>query len=66
MLHIKAEKSIEDWFLVDKEGIKTFLKLSSDVIPQGSSGYEKLKYLFKKQIRYMRKGGVRSMDLFRL
>lgn len=57
VLHIKAEKSIEDWFLVDKEGIKRFLKLSSDVIPQGSNGYEKLKYLFKKANKiYAKKG----------
>lgn len=27
VLHIKAEKSIEDWFLIDKEGIKAFPKV---------------------------------------
>ena len=48
VLHIKAEKSIEDWFLIDKEGIKHFLKLNSDIEPQGTNGYEKLKFLFKR------------------
>lgn len=48
VLHIKAEKSIEDWFLLDKDGIRRFLKLNSDVDPQGPNGYEKLKYLFKR------------------
>ena len=57
VLHIKAEKSIEDWFLIDKEGIRRFLKLSSDIEPQGSNGYEKLKYLFKKANKiYAKKG----------
>ena len=57
VIHIKAEKSIEDWFLIDKEGIKRFLKLSPDIEPQGSNGYEKLKYLFKKANKiYAKKG----------
>lgn len=48
VIHIKAEKSIEDWFLIDKEGIRRFLKLNSDINAYGANGYEKLKYLFKK------------------
>jgi len=57
VLHIKAEKSIEDWFLLDKNGIKKFLKLGSDIEPQGSNGYEKLKYLFKRANKiYAKKG----------
>jgi len=57
VLHIKAEKSIEDWFLLDRDGIRRFLKLDSDVDPQGSNGYEKLKYLFKRANKiYTKKG----------
>ena len=47
--YIEAKKSIEDWFLDDLDGIKKFLKLKS--IPKGykskSTGYEKLKHIFK-------------------
>lgn len=47
VIHIRAEKSIEDWFLLDMEGIKRFLKLKSEAQPNGANGYEKLKSLFK-------------------
>ena len=43
--------------MIDKEGIRRFLKLSSDIEPQGSNGYEKLKYLFRKTNKiYAKKG----------
>lgn len=69
VLHIKAEKSIEDWFLIDKVGIKHFLKLSSDLEPQGANGYEKLKFLFKRANKvYTKKsrevkGFVQALDI---
>lgn len=56
VLHIKAEKSIEDWFLNDREGINNFLKLKSDVHASGANGYEKLKYLFKRANKIYTKG----------
>lgn len=56
VIHIRAEKSIEDWFLLDMEGIKRFLKLKSDVQPNGANGYEKLKFLFKKANKIYTKG----------
>lgn len=56
VIHIRAEKSIEDWFLLDMEGIKRFLKLKSDVQPNGANGYEKLKALFKKANKIYTKG----------
>lgn len=56
VIHIKAEQSIEDWFLLDLEGIRRFLKLKPDVQPNGASGYEKLKFLFKKANKIYTKG----------
>lgn len=56
VIHIRAEKSIEDWFLLDMEGIKRFLKLKSDVQSSGANGYEKLKSLFKKANKIYTKG----------
>ncbi len=56
VIHIKAEKSIEDWFLLDMEGVKKFLKLKPDVQPSGVNGYEKLKSLFKKANKIYTKG----------
>lgn len=47
VLHIEARRSIEDWFLYDIEGIKTFLRLKKSTKVQGSTGYEKMKNLFK-------------------
>ncbi len=56
VIHIRAEKSIEDWFLLDMEGVKRFLKLKPDVQPNGVNGYEKLKSLFKKANKIYTKG----------
>lgn len=56
VIHIKAEKSIEDWFLIDVEGIIRFLKLKSGTQPNGKNGYEKLKTLFSKANKIYTKG----------
>lgn len=56
VIHIRAEKSIEDWFLLDMEGVKRFLKLKPDVQTNGVNGYEKLKSLFKKANKIYTKG----------
>lgn len=68
VLHIKAEKSIEDWFLLDEEGVKRFLNLKRSVQATGSNGYEKLKFLFKKANKIYTKGQevkgfVQSLDI---
>lgn len=56
VIHIRAEKSIEDWFLIDKEGVNRFLKLKPQVQASGANGYEKLKFLFKKANKVYTKG----------
>lgn len=47
VIHIKAKYSIEDWFLYDVEGIKSFLRLPKKTKVSGKNGYEKLKQLYK-------------------
>ena len=56
VIHIKAEHSIEDWFLLDAEGIKSFLRLPKKTKISGVNGYEKLKMLFKQANRIYYKG----------
>lgn len=57
VIHIKAVKSIEDWFLMDKEGVLTYLKLPKDFKIKGkSNGQVLLKELFKKANRVYIKG----------
>ncbi len=55
--HIKAKKMIEDWFLIDKEGLCRFLKIKQ--IPKklkGKDGNAKMKTLFKKANKIYQKG----------
>ncbi len=47
VIHIKARHSIEDWFLHDIDGIKSFLRLPKKTKVTGKSGYEKMKQLYK-------------------
>lgn len=54
--HIKAEKSIEDWFLKDLNGICAFLKVKPPKRLKGKNGYEKMKFLFKKGRKVYQKG----------
>lgn len=56
VIHIKAQRSIEDWFLLDAEGIISFLRLPKKTKISGSNGYEKLKKLFKQANRIYYKG----------
>jgi len=55
IFHIKAKKMIEDWFLIDAEGICKSLKIKSQK-PSGKNGYEKIKNLFKKANKVYQKG----------
>jgi len=53
---IKAEKCIEDWFLIDKEGICRFLRLDENTRLKGMNGVEKMENLFKKANKVYVKG----------
>lgn len=48
VFHVKAKKSIEDWFLKDEDNIRNFLKLPKSTVSKGNNGQEKIKYLFRK------------------
>ena len=57
VIHIVADKSIEDIFLTDIDTVLAFLKLKKSDIPSLSgSGYEKLKKLYKKANKIYQKG----------
>lgn len=47
--HVKARKSIEDYFLEDYPGVLKYLKLPKNTpIPAGKNGIDKMKILFKR------------------
>ena len=71
VIHVKARHSIEDWFLADTEGIIAFLKLPKKTKVKGSSGYDKLKKLYrlsnKMYIKGMRSNGmVNHLDISKI
>lgn len=53
---IKATKMIEDWFLMDLEGLCSFLNIKMPKKITGSSGNEKMITLFKKSGKVYQKG----------
>lgn len=66
--HIKAEKSIEDIFLLDIGGICKYLNISPVTKINGENGVEKMKNLFFKGNRIYQKGFscegfVKSLDI---
>ena len=66
--HVKAVKSIEDWFLIDEAGIKKFLGLSKTANISNIKGLEGLQKLFatngKSYIKGTRcKGLVNALDV---
>lgn len=56
ILHIKAEKMIEDWFIIDSAGICKFLGYSQTPTLKGNSGLDKIKNLFKGKNKIYQKG----------
>ncbi len=56
VFHIKAERSIEDWFLIDKEGICKNLRIPLNTKISGDSGFKKINSLFKKANKVYSKG----------
>ncbi len=53
---IEANKSIEDWFLYDFDGVKRYLRLSAKTPKENGTGQEVIKKLFKKAKRVYVKG----------
>lgn len=57
VFHLKAFYMIEDWFLVDLEGLCKFLEI--DVVqPKGKNALEKIKNLFRKKNKIYQKGST--------
>lgn len=66
--HIVAKRNIEDWFMIDEQGILKYLRLNKNTKINGSNGLEKIKYLFKCANRVYQKGSkvdglVDSLDM---
>ena len=56
VIHVEAKRSIEDWFLVDSDGIIAFLRLPKKTKISGSSGYDKLSKLYRQANKMYIKG----------
>ena len=56
VIHIKANTSIEDFFMFDIDGIVNFLKIQRPKNLKGSTGLKKLENLFLKGNRIYQKG----------
>ena len=56
VIHIKAQKSIEDFFMYYLDGIVNFLKIKKPKNLRGTTGLEKLEKLFSKANRIYQKG----------
>lgn len=56
VIHVQAEKLIEDWFLYDLEGILKFLRLAKNTKVSGKNGYDKLQRLYKQANKIYYKG----------
>ena len=56
VIHVKAERCIEDVFLIDIEGICNFLKIKKVNNVIGQNGVEKMQNLFNKGNRVYQKG----------
>ncbi len=55
VIQIEAKQSIEDWFLIDLNGLKKYLKLPSE-IKMNYKGQKGIEYLFKKANKVYIKG----------
>ena len=56
IFHLKAEKSIEDFFLEDVDGLCEYLGISSQKVPKGKDSVKKIKLLFDKGSKIYQKG----------
>ncbi|RJQ25514.1 MAG: hypothetical protein C4589_10960 [Peptococcaceae bacterium] len=58
VIHVKARRSIEDWFLKDMKGVLRYLRLSEPPSISKTSGAETIKALFKKADKVYIKGSA--------
>ncbi|MDD2401561.1 MAG: hypothetical protein PHD60_04985 [Clostridia bacterium] len=68
VIHIKAKKSIEDWFLRDHLGLCKYLRLPTTTTYSGLNSVKKMETLFKKANKVYIKGGktnglIESLDI---
>lgn len=68
VVHLKAEKMIEDWLILDIQGICKFLKIKVPKQLKGQSGLEKMQYLYRAANRTYQKGYkadnlIKSLDI---
>ena len=62
---VKAKSSIEDWMLDDTDGLLKALNLPLNTKVSGSTGQEKVAYLFrKKNIKYDRTKGRENIEKY--
>lgn len=66
--HLVAKRTIEDWIMLDEQGVLKYLRLNKKIKINGSNGLEKIKYLFKCANRVYQKGStvdglVSSLDM---
>ncbi|MCW2277572.1 hypothetical protein [Heliophilum fasciatum] len=60
IFHIKAKRSIEDWFLLDEGGILHYLNLSKGTKVSKNGGTKTIETLFKKGGKVYIKGSTRG------
>lgn len=56
VIHLPAKRSIEDWFLLDEDGVKRYLHLRNNTQLKGATGLKKLEAAFKKANKVYVKG----------
>ena len=62
VVHVRAKHSIEDWFLLDWDGVISSLHLKKGTKVSGKNGYEKLTQLYKMANKIYYKG-AKSTDM---
>lgn len=56
VIHVQARRMVEDWFLLDTEGVLRFLRLSKNTKIAGKNGCDKLQRLYQKANKVYYKG----------
>ena len=62
--HIKAVRMIEDWFLMDMDGLCRYLGLTKVPKIKGNTGFKKISDLFEKRNRIYVKGSQSDFQSF--
>ena len=56
VIHLPAKRTVEDWFLMDEDGVKRYLHLPGSTPLKGATGLKKLEGAFKKANKVYVKG----------